>query len=102
MGEHGEHEMMGHAAAAGMFEHLLGMLLVLAVLGAAYWAAQRRGLLPKWAPRLAVPRPATQPRALAQTEVTDAEQLLDLRLARGEIDVADYHERRSALRSSSL
>ena len=42
-------------------------------------------------PALAVARPG---------HASDAERELDLRLAQGEIDVDDYHERRSALRAN--
>lgn len=98
MRHHGDHETMlvDHGMSwMPMLMSSIVMVCLLAVLAGGLLFAHRRGLLPT----------ARTPRALAAAPAgrhAKAEEWLDMALAKGEIDVAEYHERRAALRSADL
>lgn len=95
-------QAMGGGEGFGLLHAVMGAtsaLMMLAMLVAAAWIAHRKGLLP-WLDRKALAR--RRPALTAASGATEAQQYLDMALAKGEISIDEYHERNSALRTARL
>lgn len=94
MPHHGMEQGMGMLGMAFMTLSLLA--LAVALVGT-FLLLRSKGMLPGGKRLRALTIGATE-----TAEPGGAEAYLDMRLARGEIDVDDYHERQSALRANKL
>ena len=98
------HHIEDHASNMGMMPAVMGAvgsILFAVLLAAVLYAMHRRGLLDGLRAKL-LGDPQQQQIATIPARVpasASATEYLDMALAKGEIDVAEYHERRSALRS---